>query len=120
MPFLDAAAVIVAPLRDGGGMRVKLLEALAAGKAVVASPLAAAGLDVGHGRELSMAEDESQFAAEVVRLLDDPAARLDLARRARSWACAHLGWESSVQKYEALHSELRVVGAGSRGAIEMK
>ena len=49
-PYLDQAAVVVAPLRIGGGMRVKVLEALAAGKAVVASRLAAEGLQPGRWR----------------------------------------------------------------------
>ena len=46
VPYLDRAAVVAAPIRLGGGMRVKVLEALAAGKAVVATPLAVEGLDV--------------------------------------------------------------------------
>jgi glycosyltransferase involved in cell wall biosynthesis len=105
-PFLDAAAVVVAPIRNGGGMRVKLLEAMAAGKAIVASPLAAAGLEVTDGHELLLAGRDSEFAAAIVRLLDDPMARGALARRARAWASTHAGWENSLSKYEALQREL--------------
>jgi len=56
-PYVDNAALIVLPIRLGGGMRVKLLEALAAGKAVIASPLAAAGLHVKDGRATAHRRD---------------------------------------------------------------
>lgn len=105
-PFLDAAAVVVAPINNGGGMRVKLLEALAFGKATVASPLAAEGLDVTDGHQLLLADRDSEFAAAIVRLLDDPTARAALARRGRAWATAHAGWESSIAGYEALQLQL--------------
>ena len=49
-PYLEQAALVVIPLRLGGGMRVKTLEALAAGKAIVASPRAVEGLDVLNGK----------------------------------------------------------------------
>ena len=55
-PYLDAAAVFASPIRLGGGMRVKILEALTAGKAVVASPIALAGLAVRDGDEVLAAE----------------------------------------------------------------
>ena len=54
-PYLDAAAVVAAPIRVGGGMRVKVLEALAAGKAVVGTPLAVEGLEVTPGDQLEIA-----------------------------------------------------------------
>ncbi len=106
VPFLDAAAVVVAPLRLGGGMRVKVLEALAAGKAVVASPLAIEGLGVRAGEQVLLAESDEAFAAAIVQLLSDPAQRAALAGRARAWACANLSWERPVAAYEALHRRL--------------
>jgi glycosyltransferase involved in cell wall biosynthesis len=105
-PYLDGAALVIVPLRLGGGMRVKVLEALAAGKAVVASPLAVEGLDVIDGEHVVLAETDQQFCEAIVRLLADPEDRTSLAKRARAWACANLGWESSIAAYEQLYNTL--------------
>jgi glycosyltransferase involved in cell wall biosynthesis len=105
-PYLDRAAVFVVPVQSGGGMRVKVLEALAAGKAIVATPRAVEGLSVVHGDQLYLAETDDGFVRAIVELLDAPERRRRLASRARAWACAHLGWDASVAEYEALYSRL--------------
>jgi glycosyltransferase involved in cell wall biosynthesis len=105
-PYLSEAAVVALPIRIGGGMRVKLLEALAAGKAVVASRVAAAGLQLRPGHELEIAEDDEAFAAAIVALLDDPARRVALGRAARAHAEAHLRWEVRAADYGRLYREL--------------
>lgn len=106
VPFLDAASVVVAPLRQGGGMRVKVMEALAAGKAIVASPLAAEGLAVTNGEQILIADGDEEFAGAIVRLLDDTDFRVGMATRARCWARQNLGWQRSVAAYEILHTQL--------------
>lgn len=105
-PYLEAAAVVVAPIRSGGGMRVKVLEALAAGKAVVATPRAAEGLSVTPGRELLLVESERELVDGVVQLLEDPAARVALGRAARAWAEEHLDWGLSADAYGRLYRDL--------------
>jgi glycosyltransferase involved in cell wall biosynthesis len=105
-PYLDQAALVVAPLRLGGGMRIKILEALAAGKAVVTTSLAAEGLGVQDGEQLVIADTDSEFIARIVQLLRSPEERQALAERARVWACQHLTWQASVEKYAALYQEL--------------
>jgi glycosyltransferase involved in cell wall biosynthesis len=106
MPFIERAGVFAAPIRFGGGMRVKVVEALAAGKAVVASSLAVEGLDVTDGRQLMLAETDEEFAASIVRLLTDPELRARLAGEAWSWARENLRWEASVDAYDRLYEEL--------------
>ncbi|MBI3769761.1 MAG: glycosyltransferase [Deltaproteobacteria bacterium] len=105
-PFLDRTAVVVAPLRQGGGIRVKVLEALAAGKAVVASPLAVEGLEVVSGAHCLVADTDDEIAAAVSNLLDDPALRARLGGAARAWAAANLGWPRAVAAYDALYDRL--------------
>ena len=105
-PYLDAAAIVVAPLRIGGGMRVKVLEALAAGKCLVASPLAVEGLDVLDGDHILLADTDQQFSSCIVELLNDPQQRRVLAERAREWACAHLSWENTIRAYEDMYDQL--------------
>ncbi len=85
-PFLDAATVVVAPLRMGGGIRIKVIDALTGGKAMVATPLAAEGLGVTDGRELLVADDEQAFADAVSRVLSDAELRQSLSENARTWA----------------------------------
>lgn len=106
MPYLDQAALVVVPLRLGGGMRVKVLEALAAGKAVVASRRAIEGLDLVDGEQIALAESDEQFAGAITMLLANPVRRGMLADHARAWACDHLGWDNIITRYENLYQRL--------------
>lgn len=110
IPYLDAAAVVAVPIRMGGGIRVKVLEALAAGKAVVASSRALEGLSVVDGEHALVAETDGEFADAIGRLLEDGELRVALAHRARQWACANVRWERSIEAYEALYGRLLARG----------
>ena len=105
-PYLDRAAVVVVPLRLGGGMRVKVLEALAAGKAVIGTPLAFEGLDLVDGTHAVSAETDEELARAAVDLLADPTRRAEIASNARAWAAANLAWDSRVEAYERLYASL--------------
>jgi glycosyltransferase involved in cell wall biosynthesis len=105
-PYLDRAAVFAAPIRQGGGMRVKVLEALAFGKAIVASPLAIEGLDVRNGEHVVVAETDEEFGDAIAALLEDPVRRKAIATAARRWAEEHMHAERQVRAYEALYSSL--------------
>lgn len=101
--YLEQASLVVIPLRLGGGMRVKTLEALAAGKAVVASARAVEGLDVVDGQHLILAESDEEFVAAIKELLHNPEKRKALGAQARDWASANLSWEKSAAEYEKLY-----------------
>jgi glycosyltransferase involved in cell wall biosynthesis len=105
-PYLGNAAVVVAPLRLGGGMRVKVLETLASGKALVASPRALEGLEVEPGRDVLQADSDDEFCSAVAELIENEGRRVALGSHAREWAQANLGWEHVVSAYEALYEEL--------------
>jgi polysaccharide biosynthesis protein PslH len=105
-PYLARASLVVVPLRLGGGMRVKVLEALAAGKAVVASRLAVEGLDVHDGRECWLAETNEEFSSRILGLLGDDDERRRLGAEARSWASEHLSWSRVIEAYEQLYQTL--------------
>jgi polysaccharide biosynthesis protein PslH len=106
MPYLDRAALILAPLSSGGGIRVKVLEALAAGKAVVGSRLSAEGLDVSDGEHIVFAETDEEFAVVIVDLLRDPERRVRIATSARTWAAKHLDWSDAMSRLDALYDDL--------------
>jgi glycosyltransferase involved in cell wall biosynthesis len=104
--YLQSASVFVVPVRLGGGMRVKVLEALAAGTAVVASGLAVEGLDVRDQQEVAIAETDEQFATAIVELLKDARKRAALGRRARAWALNALSWKQVTAAYSNLYEDL--------------
>jgi glycosyltransferase involved in cell wall biosynthesis len=105
-PYLNGASVVVAPLRLGGGMRIKVLEALAAGKAVVASRRAVEGLELRDREEVWLAENDTEFCDGIAQLLDSTEARVNMARLARAWAIDNLDWNRSVAAFESLHVRL--------------
>ena len=85
-------AVFAAPILSGNGMRVKLLEALSMGMAVVTTPLGAQGFPVRHGEELMIAGSPEAFAAAVVELLRDDRRRAELGSRAREMIRERYDW----------------------------
>lgn len=105
-PFLDRAAVVVAPLRTGSGMRMKLLQALARGRAVVTTPLGAEGLS--QDAPLRLAGSAAELADATVSLLGDRDARRALARRAREYVLAYHGWDGFAGRLAAIYRELGV------------
>jgi glycosyltransferase involved in cell wall biosynthesis len=91
-PQLAAAQVSIAPLRSGGGTKLKVLEALGAGRPLVATPVAAAGIDVADGEHLLVRDDPGGFADAVLALLSDPARRTALAAAGRERVAARYDW----------------------------
>jgi len=83
--FMNSMSVMIAPLFAGGGMRIKVLEAMALAKPVVATKVGAGGLDVEHGRDILITDDAASFADAVALLLRDSqtAARIGDAARER-------------------------------------
>jgi glycosyltransferase involved in cell wall biosynthesis len=81
-PYLDRAAVVAVPLLQGGGTRLKILESLAAGKAVVSTPKGCEGLDVRDGEHL-LIRHVGEFAEAIVGLLQDAPLRSRLGRAGR-------------------------------------
>jgi len=102
-PYIAGAAVYVAPLRMGGGTRLKLLEAMAMGAAIVSTRLGAEGLPVEAGRHLLLADDAADFANAVLSLLSDPAQRSALGREAHRLAEAEFDWSRIVPRLEAVY-----------------
>jgi glycosyltransferase involved in cell wall biosynthesis len=105
-PSLAAAAAVIVPLRLGGGTRLKILEAMAMARPVVSTSLGAEGIDAVAGRELLLADDPDRFAAELRRLLDDPALGERLGAAARARVLARYAWSASARALEALLVEL--------------
>jgi glycosyltransferase involved in cell wall biosynthesis len=105
-PYLDRAAVVAIPIQIGGGTRVKVLEALAAGKPVVASARAAEGITAKPGEELIVADREVDMASAICRLLADEGARRRMAERARAWAERELGFSAMADGYDELYAQI--------------
>lgn len=95
-PYIARAQVYLAPLRVGGGTRLKIFEAMAMQKAVVSTTLGAEGLPVHHNEDIILADDAAGFAAAVAGLLRDHEARQRLASRAREMVAASYTWRAAA------------------------
>ncbi len=102
-PWLARAAAVVVPLRIGGGTRLKVLEAMAAGKAIAATSMAVEGIHVRDGREVRLGDTPPALADVVLALLADTAARRRLGAAARERAVAEYRWETLVPQMENLY-----------------
>lgn len=99
------AVVCIAPLRDGGGTRLKILEAMALGTPVVATSKAAEGLAVQHGEHLLIADTPVEFAAAVIRVLADCTLGAQLSTRARRLVEEKYDWATIASHFVALVEE---------------
>lgn len=106
-PFMAAASVYILPIRFGAGVRVKLLNAMSMGCAIVATPAACEGVAVSNGKEVMMASpDAPSFADAVIALLDDPQRRAAIGCAARACASAQYDWSVCTPTLLALYADL--------------
>jgi len=86
----DTPCVVVVPLHAGSGMRIKLAEALAAGRPIVTTTKGMEGLDLTHEEQVLVGDNAEDMSAHVCRLLQDPDFAVKLGARGRDWALKHL------------------------------
>jgi glycosyltransferase involved in cell wall biosynthesis len=96
---------MLAPLRFSTGIQNKVLEAMAAGLPVVATPAVSDALGTRHGEHLMMGASAADLAAAVVATLRDPKAAAVRARRAREHVRARFTWIEPVRRLERLVAE---------------
>jgi polysaccharide biosynthesis protein PslH len=98
-PYLEAASVVVVPLRVGGGTRIKIYEAMGMERAVVSTTIGAEGLDVRDGTHLILADEAATFAEAVIALLRSPEQAEDIGQTAASHVRSHFGWGSVAEQF---------------------
>ena len=92
-PLVGSASVYIVPLRVGGGTRLKILDAMAMGKAIVSTSVGAEGIRVEHEKEILIADDPEDFARKTIDLLKNAEYRTRLGENARKKAVGMYSWE---------------------------
>ncbi len=98
------ADVFLAPIRIGGGTRLKILEAMAAGLPIVSTTVGAEGLDIKDGENILLADDPQDFAEKIDTLLKNPALRDKIGSAGRLLVQQKYDWQFSVQKLEKVYA----------------
>jgi sugar transferase (PEP-CTERM/EpsH1 system associated) len=102
-PYLRRAAVVVVPIRMGSGTRLKVVEGLALGKALVSTTVGHEGVDVSGDQHLLIGDDAETFAAQVGRLFEDPALGERLGRAGRELMVREYSWDSAGRRLEDVY-----------------
>jgi glycosyltransferase involved in cell wall biosynthesis len=98
-PFMAKSVVMICPLRVGGGMRLKLLDFFAAGKAVVSTHIGAEGNAARDDEHILLRDDKESFAEAVIMLLKDENLRKQLGANARALAEQEYSWDSIGKRF---------------------
>ena len=105
-PYLASAAVVLAPMVSGSGIKNKVLEALAMGRPVVATPLGAEGVAAEPGRDLVIADGPATFARAVLDLLGEPGRAAEMGNRGRALVERLYTWDACAARYASIYAEL--------------
>jgi glycosyltransferase involved in cell wall biosynthesis len=104
-PYIQRAAVSIIPIRVGGGTRLKVLDALASGKAIVSTAVGCEGIKVSNGIDILMEDDPERFASQVVELLNDHKRRKALGAEARRLAESEYAWGPISARLEMAYAQ---------------
>ena len=99
-PFLASSGVMVVPLRIGGGSRLKILEAMAAGLPVISSRVGAEGLKLVPGEHFIAADEHEAVAGALVSWIRDPRPARAMAGRSRSFVLDRYDWDTMAERLE--------------------
>jgi glycosyltransferase involved in cell wall biosynthesis len=105
-PYLERAGCLVVPLRFGGGLRIRILEAMLAGAPIVCTAVAIAGMPFRPERDYLSGEQPQEIAAQVERILADPGLGRELARNAAAAVEQYYSYNVQSDKLLKLFTEL--------------
>ncbi|PIU41981.1 MAG: hypothetical protein COS99_02605 [Candidatus Omnitrophica bacterium CG07_land_8_20_14_0_80_42_15] len=98
--LIARSSVVIVPLRVGGGIRLKIMESWAMGKAIVSTTVGATGLDFSDGKDILIADEPKDFAKKVVELLKNEELRNHLGKAAKFKAQTKYAWDKMVSSIE--------------------
>lgn len=102
-PWVDAASVYVVPMRMGGGVRLKVLQAMSMGRAVVSTPVGMEGIEAQDGKEVALARSAAEFAQTTLMLLAQEERRAALGQAARVLVAVRYAWQTLLPRLEQLY-----------------
>ena len=105
-PAYERATVVIAPLVASAGTNIKIMEAMAMGKAIVSTEAGIHGLDLERGKDVMVADDAEEMAAAIHLLLDDPQKRKALEQHASQTAVLVYGWDRMAREQRRLYETL--------------
>lgn len=95
-PYFNQSKVYIAPLFVGGGIRIKILEAMAMGLPVIATDISAEGIEANNEQGLIRANSEEEYFNQIKILFDNEDLRIELGKKARDFILANHTWKSNV------------------------
>ncbi|MCS7024954.1 MAG: glycosyltransferase [Bryobacteraceae bacterium] len=105
-PAYEQASVVVAPLVASAGTNIKIMEAMAMARAVVATPAAIHGLELDSGSDLIVVDSGAAMAEAVIALLENPEQRRRLGQQARATVERNFDWDQIAQRQSELYTQL--------------
>jgi len=102
-PWVAGASVYVVPIRMGGGVRLKVLQAMSMGKAIVSTPMGVEGITARPGVDMLLARTPAEFAASVLHLLDDPDLRRSLGDSSRDLVTTGYAWDTLLPTLDDIY-----------------
>ena len=105
-PYISGAAAVAVPIRIGGGTRLKVLEALAMGKATVSTAAGCEGVAVRDGEHLMIADEASGFASRIFEVFENPGLRDALGQAGRHLIETRYSWALAGARLESLHQQI--------------
>jgi glycosyltransferase involved in cell wall biosynthesis len=107
-PFLRGAGVYVAPLRMGSGTRLKILEAMASGCAVVATTIAISGMRAEAKQALMVKDDEGSMSQAIIDLLRNPTQRVALGKSAQRFVKQYYDWPVLIPDLLRIYQDMGI------------
>jgi glycosyltransferase involved in cell wall biosynthesis len=105
--FMHSKAIMIVPLLSAGGVRVKIIEGLAMGRAVISTSLGAEGLNCEHGTQLLLADRKEDWLEAIEKLLHDEETRKSMALEGRKHVAAHFDIAAVTNQLVNFYKEIR-------------
>ena len=106
VPFIQKATVFVVPIRSGGGTRLKVLEAMSTGKAVVTTKLGCEGIPGKDGVHFVIADEANEFSDAIMKLVRNPGLRNRIGKNARQFVVDRYDWKKITKKLNTAYYEI--------------